>query len=206
MRIEEAHGHGVAGCLEHFHHPQNGPGRGEQPSDLSVLVSRLLVDEDVLQGDLVALDPGDLRDVGDLSAAVPQAVLLDDDVDRGCDLFTDSAGGQLHAGHQHQCLEPGDRVTWRVRVDRGQGAIMASVHGLEHVQRFAGTDLSDDDPVWAHSEGVDDEVSDADPTFAFDVGRPRLEVDDVNLAQLQLGGILDGDDALVAGNKAREDV
>ena len=40
----------------------------------------------------------------------------------------------------------------------------------------------------------------------FDVGRPRLEPRHVLLVQLQLGGVLDGDDALVLGDEARQHV
>ena len=36
-----------------------------------------------------------------------------------------------------------------------------------------------------------------DRALAFDVGRPRFEPDHVLLVQLQLGGVLDGRDALV---------
>ena len=40
-----------------------------------------------------------------------------------------------------------------------------------------------------------------DLAFAFDVGRSRLQADDVGLLQLQLRGVFDGDDALVGGMK-----
>ena len=40
----------------------------------------------------------------------------------------------------------------------------------------------------------------------LEVGRPGLEGEDVLLVELELGGVLDGDDALVLGQVAGEDV
>ena len=45
------------------------------------------------------------------------------------------------------------------------------------------------------------QVADGDRALALDVGRARLQGDDVLLVQLQLGGVLDGDDALVVGDE-----
>ena len=42
--------------------------------------------------------------------------------------------------------------------------------------------------------------------WPFDVRRPRLERDDVRLAELELGGVLDRDDPLVLGDERRQDV
>src|SRR5207249_1993319 len=53
------------------------------------------------------------------------------------------------------------------------------------------------DPVWAHSQGVADQVPDADLALALDVWRPRLQPDDVRLLEAELGCVLDGDDALI---------
>src|SRR2546425_10351409 len=74
--IEITQRNGVAGRLEGVHDTGDRPGGGQHAGDLPVLVARLLVDEDVLERDLVALDPRYLRDVGDLARAVPQAALL----------------------------------------------------------------------------------------------------------------------------------
>ena len=78
---------------------------------------------------------------------------------------------------------------------------MAGVHGLEHVERLGAANLADDDAVGAHAQGVADELANLDLAAAFDVRRPRLERHDMVLLQLKLGGVLDRDDALVAGNE-----
>jgi len=78
---------------------------------------------------------------------------------------------------------------------------VARVHGLEHVQRLRRTALADDDAIRAHTERVADQLSDGDGALALDVGWAGLQRDDVFLPELQLGGILDGDDALVVGDE-----
>ena len=83
---------------------------------------------------------------------------------------------------------------------------MARVHRLEHVERLGAADLADDDPVGAHAQGVPDELADADLALAFDVRRPRLERDHVLLLELELGRVLDRDDALVVRDEGREGV
>jgi hypothetical protein len=66
-------------------------------------------------------------------------------------------------------------------VDGGHGAVVAGVHGLEHVQRFTAAALADDDAVGPHAETVLHEVSLGDFALAFDVGGAGFEADDVRL-------------------------
>ncbi len=75
---------------------------------------------------------------------------------------------------------------------------MARVHRLEHVERLRAADLADDDAVGAHAQCVAHELADADLALALDVRRARLERDHVLLLELELGRVLDRDDALVA--------
>jgi hypothetical protein len=98
------------------------------------------------------------------------------------------------------------RVARRVGVHGRQRPVVAGVHRLEHVERFLAADLADDDAVGPHAQRVDDELALADRALALDVGRPRLEPRDVLLVELQLGGVLDRDDALALGDEAREHV
>ena len=83
---------------------------------------------------------------------------------------------------------------------------MAGVHGLEHVQRFAATALSDDDPVGPHTQGVDDQLANGDTALAANIRGTGLKTADVLLVELQLCRILDGDDPLVDGDESRADV
>ena len=74
---------------------------------------------------------------------------------------------------------------------------MAGVHGLHHVERLGAAALAHDDAVGPHAQRVDHQVALRDGAGAFDVHRPRFQPHDVRLLHLQLGRILDGDDALL---------
>ena len=110
--------------------------------------------EDVLERDDLALHADDLGDGGDAARAVLEAGLLDDEVEGPGDLLADGAHRQVDAGHEHHRLETGQRVARGVGVDGRDRAVVAGVHGLEHVERGAVTDLADDDAVGPHAEGV----------------------------------------------------
>ena len=94
-----------------------------------------------------------------------------------------------------------------VGVQRGDRAVVAGVHRLEHVERGGVADLTDDDAVGAHTQASSCTRSRmVDRALALDVGRARLEPHDVVLLELELGGVLDGDDALVVGDERRQHV
>ena len=122
------------------------------------------------------------------------------------DLLADRLERQLGAGHEHHGLDAGERVARAVGVRRADRAVVAGVHRLEHVEGGGVADLADHDAVGAHAQGVADQVADLDLALALDVRRARLEADDVLLVQLELGGVLDRDDALVVGDERRQHV
>ena len=53
-------------------------------------------------------------------------------------------------------------------------SLVAGVHRLEHVERFAAADLADDDPVGSHPKRVAHQIADRHLASALDVGGPRL--------------------------------
>ena len=83
-------------------------------------------------------------------------------VDGRGDLLADGPDRQVDAGHEHHGLEADERVARAVGVDRGQRAVVAGVHGLEHVEGLAAAALADDDAVGPHAQGVAHEVADGD--------------------------------------------
>ena len=131
---------------------------------------------------------------------------MDDEVDGRGDLLADRAQRQLIPGHEDHGLEPAEHVRGGVRVTGRQRTVLTGRHGLEHVQRLAGTALPDDDAVGAHVQGVAQQVPDRDLARALDVRRARLERHDVDLTELQLRGVLDRDDPLVLGDERGQDV
>ena len=109
----------------------------------------------------VALHARDLGDLRDAPGAVDEPADVDDQVERRGDLLADRLHRQVEAGHQHHHLEPVQRVARRVGVDRRQRAVVAGVHGLEHVERLGAADLADDDAVGPHAQRVAHQVADA---------------------------------------------
>ncbi len=83
---------------------------------------------------------------------------------------------------------------------------MAGVHGLQHVQGFARANLSDDDPVWAHAQGIPDKLPHGDLTAPLQVGGTSLQRHDVLLVKLELGRILDGHNPFVGWDEGAENV
>ena len=116
------------------------------------------------------------------------------------DLLAHGAIGEPHAGHLDHRLQTCQRVARGVGVDRGQTAVVAGVHGLQHVDRFAAAYLADDDAVGTHTQRVANEISLRNFTTAFDIWRPGFQSDDVWLLQLQFGRVFNRDDALVFRN------
>ena len=122
------------------------------------------------------------------------------------DLLPHRLDRHFEAGHHDHGFQTGDGVARRVGVDRGQRAVVAGVHGLQHVERFTATAFADDDPFRPHTQGVADQVGGGDRPLAFDVGRPRFQPHHVFLLQLQFGRVFDRDDAVRVGNEAGERV
>ncbi len=163
-------------------------------------------EEQVLQGDDLALHVVDLGDVREPAGAVLQPGLVHDQVDGRCHLLTDRALRQFHARHQHHRLQPRQRVARGVGVHCRDGTVVAGIHGLQHVQRGTVADLPDDDPVRAHPQRVTYQLPDRDPASVLQVRRPRFHPEHMILAQLQFGGVLDGDDPFVGGHERRQHV
>ena len=139
----------------------------------------------------LALHAHDLADLADAAGAVAEAHEVDDDVERRGDLLPDRTEREVEAGHQRHRLEPGERVTRRVRVDGRDRALVTGVHRLEHVERLGAADLADDDAVGSHAQRVAHEVADRDLAATLDVRRAGLEREHVLLAELELLGVLD---------------
>ena len=178
------------------------PGRAQAADHLAL--RRHVVDlelEDVLQGHDIGLHPLHLGDLHHAARPVLQPLQVHDQIQRARHLSADGLQRQVVAGHQHHRLDARERVAGAVGVDGRERAVVAGVHRLEHVQRLGATHLADDDPVGPHAQRVPHQLADGDLTLALDVVRARLEPQHVTLVQLQLGGVLDRDDALVVGHR-----
>jgi len=114
---------------------------------------------------------------------------------------------QVDAGHEDHRLESGEHVARAIGVAGGHWepswpVFMAwSMSSASPPAAFA-----DDDSVGPHAEAVADELADRDRAPPSMFGGRELQGDHVFLAELELGRVLDGDDALVVRDERREDV
>ncbi len=141
-----------------------------------------------------------------LRAAVAETRALHHQVDGRSQLLANHLVGHVLAGHHDHGFETRESVARRVGVDGGHGAVVARVHGLQHVERFGAARFAHDDAVGPHTQRIDHQIARRDGARAFDVGRARFKAHHVRLLQLQFGGVFDGDDALVFRNEARHGV
>src|SRR5262249_28820916 len=169
-------------------------GRGERTDRASVRRNSLLFeDEHVLHADHVIFHAGNFGDVSQTPSSVTETCNLHYQGDGRCDLLANGLLRQIEVCHQRHGLHACDSIARAVGVDGGQGAVMAGVHGLQHVKGFFATHLAHDDAVRAHTQTVDYQLALHDRTLTFYVGRTALQADYVTLLHLQLGGVLDGD-------------
>ena len=128
------------------------------------------------------------------------------DVDAAADLFTHGLERKIDPGHERHRLDAHERVTRAVRMRRRERAAMAGVHRLEHVERFAATDLSDYDSVRSHPQRGAQQRPHVDRAGPLNAGRTCLQGDDVRLRKSKLRSVLDGHDPLVLTDRERERV
>src|ERR1043166_573201 len=172
---------------------------------LGVLADHL-IKEQVLGDDDVALHPHHFGEMGDAARTVAQARGLHDHVDRGAYHFADGFRRQREAAHGDHRFETRKRLARIVGVQRAHRAVVAGVHRLQQVERFGTAHLADDDAFRPHAQAVAHQLAHADLPFALQVGRTSFQAHHVRLLQLQLGGVLAGDDALVVVDEAGQRV
>ena len=83
---------------------------------------------------------------------------------------------------------------------------MASIHGLQHVERFFRTNLAQNHAVRTHPQGVLDQLALFDFAIAFEIRGSCFHACDVGLLQLQFGRVFNRDQALLVADCRRERV
>ncbi len=132
---------------------------------------------------------------------------MDDDVHRRADLLPDRLQGKPGGALEHHGFQAAEHVISRVCVAGGEGAVVTGVHGLEHVQGLRPTDLAHHDAVRPHPQGGLDQVPDGDGPRPIRPSVPGLQADQVvDAADLELRGVLDGDDSLIPGDEVGKSV
>ena len=205
--IEERHGKSDARAGEPFERFRAIAGGNEFAEDHLVFADAGFVeDENFLKDDVVAIHAGNFGDVDDFASAVSEAADLDDEIDGGSDLGANYGKRNLEAAHGDHGLEAADGVVAGASVNGGERAVVAGVHGLEHVECFVAADFADDDAVGAHTQSVDYQAARRNGAGTFDVGRTRLEPHDVILLEAEFGGVFNSDDALARRDIRREKI
>src|SRR5581483_7703518 len=183
------------------------PGRLKYANYLSVGTNALLRESEyLLHADRVLFHTGDFTNAGYLSGAVAHAAALHDNRDRSGYLLPDGFFRQVHIGHCDHRLQPGDRVSRGVRVNRSHGALVARIHGLQHVEGLLAAHFANDDSVGAHAEAIDQQLPLPNCALTLDIRGARFQTDDVLLSQIQFGSVFDGDQPLVVGDEMRQDI
>jgi len=77
---------------------------------------------------------------------------------------------------------------------------------LQHVERLAAAAFANDHAVGAHAQSVAHEVANRNRAAAFNVGRTRLQSNDMRLHKPQFGRVFDGDNAVGRRNEAAEHI
>jgi len=111
----------------------------------------------------------------------------------------DAAGhhGLGHSGRETRCRQQDhvgqalEGIGGAVGVAGRERTVVPGVEGLEHVECLGPANLSNNDSVWTHTQGISDQVPHGDLSHTFTVGRACLEPDDVGGVERQFSGILD---------------
>ena len=189
--------------LEAIHEGRHDSGGDELSNHFAVFHTPLVEFENSLRGDGSAFHARHFGKLHYFSAAVAQTGELDDDIKRRRHLLAQSAFGKIDTGHKHHCLQAGQGIPGTVRVNRAYGSVMTRVHRLHHIQRFAAADLTDNDPVGAHTKCIADQIPRGYRALSFDIGRARFEPNDVILLKLQFSRVFYRNDSFIIGNEIR---
>ena len=129
-----------------------------------------------------------------------QTTDVDDQIQRRGKLAVDGADRQV-GRHQDQHFQSLDHLAGAVGVNGGHRAVVAGIHGLDHVEGLGPAAFAHHDPIGPHAQGIFDQVAHRVFARPFDVGRLGFQRDDVLLVQPQLGGVFDGNDPLFEGDE-----
>jgi hypothetical protein len=121
-----------------------------------------------------------------------------DDSVQGCgDLTVDGFSGK--ACGAGQCFQAGWDIGGGIRVEGAASAFVTGVKRGQEIYDLRTANLADDEPVWAHPEGLSDEIPERDATDAFEVGRAGFEADHVRVSGAEFGGVFHEQEAFSGG-------
>ena len=174
--------------------------------DAVAALALIFVGEQVLHGDDLALHADDLGHVGDAADAVAHALDLHDQVDGATICVRIALAGRLAGGHPDHVLEAGERIArvlaWTVDIEPSWPVFIACSMSKASAPRTSPTMMRSG----RMRSALLHELALRDLALALDVGRAGLQPHDMRLLQLQLGRVLDRDDALARVDQLRHRV
>jgi hypothetical protein len=97
-------------------------------------------------------------------------------------------------------------IRGRIRVDRRPTALVTGVHRGKQVDDLGTPHLTEDDPVWTHSKGLPDEVTQCDCARALHVRHAGLESHHVRVSWGQFDGVFRDDNPFIDGHLTEQGV
>ena len=149
---------------------------------------------------------GHFGDGDDPPGAVGGPPQMHDGIDGGGHMVPDRLHSQALIGGRGQRGQAAQSVDRAVGVHCGEAPGVARVQGVQQIQRLRAPHLSHHQPVGTHPQRVAHEVADRHrPSTLAGLG-PGLQPHHMGMLQLQLGGVLDGDDPLTVAHPAGQGV
>src|SRR5438045_5752378 len=163
--------------------------RGGKRSKYTAILGDTLLfkKEDVLHAHRVFFHTSDFRQMRHTPAAVAHASYLNDNGDCGGNLAAYGFFRKIQVGHESHGFHTCNSIAGAIGVDGRQRTIVASIHRLQHIERFFDTHLTNDDTIRPHTQTVDEELPLLNGTCSFHVGRATLHAHHVALLHNQLG-------------------
>ena len=158
--------------------------------------------------DLAVLVPDHLPDGGDGPPPVRQLL----DVHQQVQHLRDLAQHRVGRGRVGRALRVDQHLVdggpGAARMDRAQRPVVADAHRLQELHHLSAAHLADDDPVRRHPQRGLAQVVHSDLAESLGVDRAGLErqrpLVQARRPQMQLEGVLDGDDELGLGNLGQQ--
>jgi hypothetical protein len=129
---------------------------------------------DVIGGDHIAFHADHLAHLDKATLTIAHAFYLHNDIQGSDDLSSNRPRRQIYLSHLHHVFDTGQGVASAVSMHRGDRAVMAGVHRLQHVKCFSAAHLAYDDPIRTHAQGIPHQIALGHLPRAFQAGRPSF--------------------------------
>lgn len=111
---------------------------------------------------------------------------------------------EIGAAERHG-LEPCQHIGGRIGMTGREGAVVAGIHRLQHIEGLGAAHFADNDAVGVHAETGANQVGNANLALPFGIPVAGFKAHQIfDVEKLELRGILNRDDAFGFRNKSGE--